>query len=368
MRTLTWILALFLSSLPVFGAPQVSVDCARGERLGPALERRGVQPLKVSFRGTCTERVVIDRDDVVLRGADATATLVGSVRVDGASRVRLESFLVRDTPGPDPFSSEGDGVQVLASQKVTIDGVRTQNTGRRGVSIEDSSADLVDVSILGAGGAGFQGQGSSVNLFGTIEIAGSVGPGLFVASMAHVFLRRHASLVATGNAIGVAVQGNGTLTFSNETQVAANENLALGILVTSQGDLLYGSTAIEMERNGGPGLVVSEHGNWTPFQGFPASIRVADNAGPGIVLERGGFLELADGATEVTGNSGLGISVDDSRAVLANVLASGNGAGDVSLAARASVICQAGVNLATPPTCDDSVQLRGSVSCPPAAP
>lgn len=366
MKPCLVLLMLFVATAPVFAdadAHGIIVDCSRGQRLGPALQRSSPAPLRVSFRGTCGERITIRRDDVTLRGADASATLVGSVVVDGASRVRLEDFLVRDTPGDDPFSADGDAIRVVASQKVTLSRLRTRDTGRRGVSIEESSADLDTVSIQNAGGAGFQGHGSSVNLYGEIEISGSVGPGLFVASMTHIFLRRDASLTASGNAIGLALQGNGTLTISNQTRIRAIENAFIGVLTTSQGNVLYGETEIEIARNSGPGLVVSEHGNWTPFAGFPATIRITDNAGPGILLERGGFLELSDGSTTISGNTGGGVVVDDARAVIANASCTGNAGHDVALRARASVLFNSGNSLGTPLGCDETVLVRGEASC-----
>jgi hypothetical protein len=368
-RTLPTAVALLLAAVPAPAQPRqrtIEVNCGAGGRLADALATRG-ESLVVRFRGTCAERVTIARDDVTLAGSGPEATLVGSVTVDGASRVRLQDFTVRDTPGEDPFSSEGDAIRILASHKVTLERVRTQDTGRRGVSVEESAADLIDGTVLRAGGAGIQGTTAGINVFGTLAITDGAGPGLLIASMTHVFLRRDARLVVDRNAIGLVAQGNGTMTVSNESKIRANNNSFLGILVTSQGDVLYGEAEIEVRGNG-VGVLVSEHANWTPFVGSPATIRIRGNTVAGVVLERGGFLEFGDGTATVTGNGGPGLIVDDSRVVLRGTTVRNNAGGDVLLSARASAIFNDSNLFGTPVACDGTVLVRGTASCAAAAP
>lgn len=365
---LSGIAALLLAAVPALADPPVrtrEVDCGAGSRLGDALSTRG-ESLTVRFRGTCTERITISRDDVTLEGADTSATIVGQVLVDGASRVVLANFTVRDTPGTDPFESLGDGVIVRASHKVTLRGITTRNNGRRGISIEEASADIVDSKCEGAGGTGIQALGSFINFFGTTSVTGAVGPGILIGSSTHAFLKRHARLSATGNAVGFVVQGNGTVTVANESFLIVDDNLFLGILVTSQGDILHGTADIQVNGNGGYGVLVSEFANWTPFAGFPATVRISGNAA-GMRLERGGFAELTPG-TFITGNPGPGLEVDDSRLVIGETVVRDNAGGDLFFAARASVISNGGNDLGSPPVCDDTVLLRGDLTCAPVAP
>jgi hypothetical protein len=358
-----------VAALPAVADPDsrtVQVNCAAGGRLGPALVLRAAA-LTVRFRGTCNERITIARDDVTLAGAAPGATIVGSVTLDGASRVRLADFTVRDTPGDDPFRFEGDGIRILASQKVTVERVRTEDTGRRGLSIEESSTDLIDVTVLRAGGAGIQAQASGLNVFGTLALTDGAGPGLLLVFQTHIFARRDARLVFDRNVIGVAVQGNATLTLSNEAWLQANDNLALGILITSQGDFFYGESRI-VARGNGLGALVSEHSNWTPFVGSPAVVEIAGNTGGGVLLERGGFLEFGDGTAAVTGNGGPGFHVDDSRLVLRGTTAQGNAGSDVVLIARTSAIFGDSNVFGTPIACDGTVLVRGTAACGAAPP
>ena len=362
-------LAVLLPAAPALADPDsrtVTVDCAAGGRLGPALQSRAAA-LTVRFRGTCNERITIARDDVTLAGAAPGAAIVGSVTVDGATRVRLVDFTVRDTPGDDPFRPEGDAIRILASQKVTVERVRTQDTGRRGLSIEESAADLVDVTVLRAGGAGIQAQSSGINVLGTLTIADGAGPGLLTVFQTHIFARRDARIACDRNIIGVVVQGNATLTLSNEVSLQANDNLALGMLITSQADFFYGESRV-VARGNGLGVLVSELSNWTPFAGSPAVIEIAGNAGGGVLLERGGFLDFADGTATVADNGGPGIFVDDSRIVLRGTTATGNAGADVALAARASAIFNDGNAFGTPVACDGTVLTRGTASCGAALP
>src|SRR5215216_6183010 len=71
------------------------VSCDRGETIAKQLDRNETK-LVIEFSGTCREHLLIERDGVEIRGSGAGATLIGSVRLIGSSRVVLEGFTIRD--------------------------------------------------------------------------------------------------------------------------------------------------------------------------------------------------------------------------------------------------------------------------------
>src|SRR3972149_8507765 len=104
-RTVTAALLVLaaLSPVPRVSADPVQtqrVDCAKGQSINQALDRDDERkPLLVVIRGTCTENVVVGRDDVTLQGEPGAAIAAGdppqpTLTLDGARRAL--------GPGPPP--------------------------------------------------------------------------------------------------------------------------------------------------------------------------------------------------------------------------------------------------------------------------
>ena len=80
----------------------VTVNCnAPGQSITNALKRYVPgNGLLINFSGTCNENIDILRDDITIHGTTPTATINGPnntdsvIQIDGAKRIRLESFLV----------------------------------------------------------------------------------------------------------------------------------------------------------------------------------------------------------------------------------------------------------------------------------
>src|SRR5215472_16004484 len=102
------------------GPRTIRVDCGQGQSLNEALAARA-RLLVVEFTGTCARGVTIARDDVTLRGADASATVTGGpILSEGYSRVTLEGFAVRDTPPANGDSEIGDGIAFTNTHQLTL--------------------------------------------------------------------------------------------------------------------------------------------------------------------------------------------------------------------------------------------------------
>jgi hypothetical protein len=88
-------LCLALGAGPALARPRtVRVDCARGERIHNALQREA-RELLVEIRGLCVEDVLVERDNVTLRGSDAAVDGIQSTDSGRAALTVRRSRAVR---------------------------------------------------------------------------------------------------------------------------------------------------------------------------------------------------------------------------------------------------------------------------------
>lgn len=125
-------------------SPQVRVNCDRGQRLARALSQ--VNPgTTINIRGTCYEQINIVTDDVRLRGVDGAVIdgdigrvlHEGTVTIDGAQRIRLESLEVRN--GPD------QGVVVTRHASAILQDLDVHGHQTTGIVVDGSYAELSSV-------------------------------------------------------------------------------------------------------------------------------------------------------------------------------------------------------------------------------
>lgn len=343
----------------------IAVHCAQGDSINRALQRNG-EKLFIRIHGTCRENVVIDRDDVTLAGADPDATIIGRVHIFGALRATLQDFTVRDTPPGDFFLDHaGDGIRVLSSTKLTLRNMKVQNTGGRGISIEDSTADVIDTTVLRSNGIGLIASASAINLFGTVVVKDGNVIGVCAAFGAHIFVQMESRFIVEGNQIGIASELNSVVTFANNSQVSVNSNLATGILVSSQGVLVYGDAKLEVKNNGRFGIVLTELANSFPFLGSRFEVEISGNGGPGIAVFGSSILVLRSfGSTFVIeGNAGPGLWVNSSELVMLGSTARNNAGPNVLLTFGARATFGGGNTVGGGAICDGSALIQGDVAC-----
>jgi hypothetical protein len=140
------------------------VDCTKGESINEALKSAN----HLLIKGVCTEDVVVNRDDVTLRGVDGSSgihgkdeTTTGAVVLDGARRVYLDNL---DVAGP------GVGIGVLDNSALVMTDVRLHDTHRAAIEfLQNSSGLLVDSDIYGSDGNGIEvDYSSSIFVAGTL--------------------------------------------------------------------------------------------------------------------------------------------------------------------------------------------------------
>ena len=361
--------SLFLGTAYADNSPQtIEVDCAEGGSLPQALEKHDhAKPLIVTFTGTCTGHFAIPGDDITLRGGDSSATIVGSVTIDGRARVRLESFTVRDTgPAGPPGSRIGDGIIILTSQDIHLKQMQVLNAANAGIDIEDSWVELTDCLVdnpdfLGIGIA----LGSVVHVAGSLTVTNSNGNGIMVADAAQAQFQFRSNVVVSDNAgTGLFVQLKGHVFAHGGSRITSTRN-GSGISVVDHGNVVYGGSRITVSNNTGFGVQVGQLADWTVVAGTTPNVSIIDNGGPGFLVSRQAFVRLRENTT-ITGNGGPGLVVDGAGvAVRGSTVQNNNGGrGDVILAFGSNATFDGNNTFGTPLVCDGTVLVRGQFACP----
>ena len=295
----------------------VEVDCSKGKTLAHALEKGNEdKPLVVVVRGICSENVVIDRDDVTLRGHEGGGGVTGpdpsmdTILIDGARRVVIENLTV---------SGGRNGVTFSQGSSGTVDNCTVQNTGGHGIRIEGGSATVINSTIshnfaagimLEGGGSGRIGITNS-NQYAGNTISTNGGDGI------------HLQYGATASIGGNTISGNGTdpstlidrsgIALYHATVVVVGSNLITGNqgagIVARSSSLRIGDVSFSLPTANtisGNGVATSEGGVFG-FLGTTLDIRnaaISGNTGEGVTAV-GSSLRIRD--SMVSGNAGQGV-------------------------------------------------------------
>lgn len=144
--------------VPVAAGAVVLVDCDAGDTISAAL----LTPdpvLEIEFSGTCVEDVLIARDDVILRGADLEATIVGvtvgPLEIRDASNIQLSRIYLT---GGVQFGLKAADVRRLFGSDLQIRG-----NEQWGIVLGDGKAEFIRLSVRGNGFGAFA-VGGGVNV------------------------------------------------------------------------------------------------------------------------------------------------------------------------------------------------------------
>lgn len=328
----------------------VRVNCDQGRTIEHAL-RRWAQHLTIEISGSCNEDVLIRRDDVTLRGRNASAELVGGIRVDGASRVEISGFTVRDSATFESCIEAVNGAAIRVTDMVV------QDCAQRGIRLRNATGEIIDSTALNVGDVGFLARGSSMTLEGAITSTNAGLVGISVTDGSNLF-SKGGDLVVTGSGWGIIVQLASS--FSNpEGTITTSGNAAAGILVATNGSFVYG-TELTSTNNTFSGVWVDESSTFSSFQDFVPEVDISGNFF-GFFAERGANIELA-GNTVITNNS-FGLVSDDSLIRSTDVTITGNFVADalIRFGSRANFVDNNTVGVIQ---CDADVSVRGDVACP----
>jgi len=289
---------------------EVSVICP-GQTIAQALQTVSGRPLTITVNGTCTENLLITRDDVTLRGSSGSGTIAGAdpaldtIRIDGAKRVVIENLTVtgsstggaagiRGTHGA-AFTvrnatiqgAAGVGVAAMYSSHATIDGNTIQSNGLAGIWVRYGSSAVITANGIrknGEDGIGvFETSAARIGLTeaglpagNIIEENGNGYDGIQLANSSMGYVYGNTIRNNTGSGIGVYRQCVLRLLGGNIVQ---NNRTGVYVRASTLGAGLYDQTT--------PSDLISGH---------PAS---------GIVAEENASLDLRGGIT-ITGNGGAG--------------------------------------------------------------
>lgn len=333
-------------------AKTTQVDCAKGKSINAALADSDV----VEFSGVCAEDVVIRRSHVTLRGISTDAKLIGAptlpaqpaLLIEGADGVILESFAVQN--------GDGRGVELRGSAAVTIETLAVNGNTRGGLFLFRSSSALVrDSSFDGNGIDGVSvWESSAIVLEGTITANGNVRGGILISNGSSMTMSVFGGTVsAHNNLFGFALQlsGSAIMGAPNPVSVSANGNSQVGVGLSGNASW---SGPLTVQNN--PTGVEVDASSFAVPTGFSAS-----GGAFGVIVSFNAYLMLRN--FTITGNT-RGIFIDSGSAELVNANVQGNTVADVRLqfGARAAFM---GATSAGTVSCDDTVLIRGTVSCPP---
>lgn len=299
----------------------LNVDCASGGRISQALNRPTLvdRRLVVVVNGTCTENVVIERDDVVLRAhasgggvtsADATKP---AILINGARRVALEGLSV---------VGGRHGVQVTGGAAAAIRGSAIRNAVVDGVRIDSSSSGMIDVSTVeNNGDSGVAALGATLTITGS-TVSSNALYGVAVARGSSATLgNESAGSVCCGNTIannvfdGVLVSDSSiAFLYGNTIEGNGTTNSRFGVLAVRQSSVVLRGGNL-LRQNGsttaGGGILARASSIQTGPGDTPLSPTTNQISGNtfGIQGASNSLVDLRGGAS-VTGNTFTGVVVD----------------------------------------------------------
>jgi hypothetical protein len=317
----------------------IDVNCASGDRIARALDRPNVldRRMIIVVNGTCTENVVIERDDVTLKagtsggGVTAADSSKPAVQVNGARRVAVEGLAV--TGGLHGVQAIGgaavairgaairnavqNGVFAFNSSTATIDGSTIENHGNSGVAVvAASSATMTGSTVRGNSLYGVVAVRAGSVLLGNYDAAGTVCCGNLIEN--NVFDGVLLGDASGAHLYGNTIQGNGATNGRWGVLAVRESSIVLrgGNVVRANGSAVGGGGAFARHStiSTGPGD--------TPV--IPSSNEFAGSAS-GIVATHNSLVDLR-GGTSITGNTRTGVAVEvGSRVRTDGSLITGNG-------------------------------------------
>jgi len=372
----------------------VAVDCSAGQTIAKALtlgdERK---PLLVQISGTCSEHLLIDRNDVTLAAGIPSATVSGPdpaidvIKVN-ASRVTIDGITV--TGGRNGITGNSapglivrnatvqgtgrNGITYAHGASGVVDGCTVVNNARDGVAVDSASATVINSEVSHSGRMGigvFNGGSARIGIDNFNVGAGNVISANTVNGVHIVF--GSTALIAmnqiTGNGTGNPTGSGINLTSASADIVGGNMvsgNAGTGINLRSSsaviGDQNFGLTTVNtVTGNGNP----ASQGGISGFLGSSMSIRdavISGNAVAGLILTTRSTVQIASTTIQnnlatlpgngdgirivlgsalfaqapngtVTGNAGFGLLCTDAESSVINIPLLGigsNTAGPVS--------------------------------------
>ena len=330
------------------GVKTILVDCDKGQTIGKALEKKAYA-LIIEISGTCQEEVVIERNNVTLRGIMPGATVVAAsssaIFLDRVSRVSIENLSVQG-------GTEEAGVLVWQSTGISVSDLVVEEGESKGMTVVGSTVTITDSVFRNNNGYGLQGNASSLIFLGSeVELNDNEYEGLLLSFQSDLISL--AAIRANGNHDGIWVELNSSAAVLGPVEVTGN--VMAGISVEN-GSVLRLSDVEAYENDNGMmamtgGQILIEKDGWA---------NVHDNTLSGLLATDGGFFEFYG---TVNSNGANGVYLHGSSATFHDSTIQGNSSSDVVLLFGSRADFE-GVNDVGIVVCDDTVLVEGDVSCP----
>jgi len=268
----------------------VTVDCNRGQTIATALLQGDYRkPLIVNVRGTCNKSVLIDRDNVTLRG-DPNATINATnantdvITVEG-NGTRLENLTL---------SGGYYGVRNNQVFRLMVANCVIQDTTSDGIRSFAGDTRVSGTTVQRAGGNGvYLTRGSTLGASSNSQFRNNANAGIYGFGNSTVAV---SGSTISGNVTGVLLGNGSEGTFSDNT-ISGNSGVGI-TLASSQASI-------------GAGNVISNNAIWGVwvYSGSLATIygnTISDNGADGVNGYLGTTLVMNE--NQVTGNAGFGIA------------------------------------------------------------
>jgi len=188
-----------------------TVNCDEGQSIQDALEKGkgSAAPLYIDVSGSCEEVVTITRDDVTIDGGE-TATVTGTINVDGGRRINISAMTITG-PGP--------GVVVAAGYLKLRNVVITGNSGTGVIAGLSAYVGVLKSTVSNNDQGGVLAQdGSSVFVRNT-SINGHEGDGIRLSQATGTVGKS----IISGNFNGIEAL-TGTVVIEQNTTISGNAN------------------------------------------------------------------------------------------------------------------------------------------------
>jgi hypothetical protein len=350
----------------------VAVDCGAGDTIGKALTLGDPRkPMIIQVSGTCSESVLIDRDDVTLAAAAAGAAVSGPDPATDVIRVTARRVTVVGLT----LTAGRNGITADSAAGITVQNAVVQNTGRNGISLIRGSSGIIDgTTVAGSVLNGIAVDASSVTITNSqVAQNARVGINLGDNSSARIGLDNannpggntisanggqgiavgygSSAIIAmnqiTGNGTGGPSAGVGIVSASvdivggNTISGSSAQGIAVRAGSVTIGDTGFGVTTVNtvtgngsaaapsgvfgflgsslnirdavISGNTGGGMILSFRS-----QAQMMSSTIQNNSGDGVRLVFGSSLFPITTNSTVTGNTGFGVNCGDGESSIIN--------------------------------------------------
>jgi len=331
-----------------------TVNCDEGQSIQDALEKGqgSAAPLYIDVSGSCEEVVTITRDDVTIDG-DETATVIGTIIVEGGRRINISAITITG-PGPGVVAAAGylklrnvvitgnSGTGVFATQSAYVGVLKStvSNNDQGGVLASDGSSVFVrNTSINGHDGDGIRLSQGAIGTVGKSIISGNFNG--IEALAGTVVIEQNTTISGNANH-GIDADFHSSVQISDS---AVSNNDQGGVLGRNGSSVIVDNTYIT-DHNEMDGITILSNatarleratisGNFNGIGALIGTVVIGDdttisgNANHGIDADFHSSVQISDSAITNNGVMGIKLELDSGLITFDNVTISGNGDFDV---------------------------------------